>query len=70
MNIHGNARLSPRCVRDFLPYVRIGVSLTAAMVSLSGGCLRVVEEEGTTLTSEPVSTKKRVCICKYLMKNR
>ena len=41
MNIHGNARLSPRLrVRDFLPYERIGVSLTAARVSLSGEQLR------------------------------
>ena len=40
MNIHGNARLSPRLrVRDFLPYVQIEESLTAARVSLSGGCL-------------------------------
>ena len=63
MNIHSNACLSPRLrVRDFLPYMRNGVSLTAARVSLSGGCLRAVEEGGTTLTSEPVSTKKRVCV--------
>ena len=60
VNIHDNARLSPRLrVRDFLPYVRIGVSLTTVRVSLSGGCLK---EGGTTLTSEPVSTKKRVCV--------
>ena len=71
MNIHGNARLNPRLsVRDFLPYVRIGVSLTAARFSLSGGCLQAVEEGGTTLTSEPVSTNKRVCVCKSFMKNR
>ena len=29
-----------------------------------------VEEGGTTLTSECVSTKERVCVCKSLMKNR
>ena len=70
-NIHGNAHLSPRLrVRDFLPYVRIGVLLTAARVSLSGGCLRAVEDGGTTLTSEPVSTRKWVWVCKFLMKNR
>ena len=71
MDIHGNVCLSPRLrVTDFLPYVRIGVLLTAARASLSGGCLRVVEDGRTTLTSEPVSTKKWVCVCKYLMKNR
>ena len=46
MNIHSNARLSPGLrVRDFLPYVRIGGSLTAAKVSLSGGCLRRSKRE-------------------------
>ena len=64
MNNHGNAHLSPRLrMRDFLPYVQIGVSLTAARVSLSGGYLRAVGEGGTMLTSEPESTKKRVCVC-------
>ena len=29
-------------------------------------CLRAVEVGGTTLTLEPVSTKKRVCVCKFL----
>ena len=63
MNIHGNARLSPTLrVRDVLLYVRFGVSLTAARVSLSCGCLQAVEEGGTTLTSESDSTKAAMCV--------
>ena len=38
--------------------------------SLWARCLRAVKEGGTTLTSEPVSTKKRLCECKSLMINR
>ena len=48
-------------MRDCLPYIEMGVALTAARVSFSGERLR--EVEGITLTSEPVSTKKRVWVC-------
>ena len=62
MNNHEKGRRRPRLrVRDCLPYVEMGVALTAVRVSLSGERLR--EVEGITLTSEPVSTRKRVWVC-------
>ena len=58
MNIHWKVRRRPRLrVSERLPYVGIGVSLTAIRVSLSGVCLRSEREGGMTLTSEPVSTR-------------
>ena len=61
MNIHWKVRRRPRLrVSERLPYVGIGVSLTAIRVSLSGVCLRSEREGGMMLTSEPVSTRKHV----------
>ena len=59
MKTHGNECLSPRFkVTDRFPYVRMGVSLTAVRVSLSGVCCRSHGVGGMTLTSEPVSMRK------------
>ena len=71
MKIHGSDRLSPRLsVRDRFPYVRMGVSFTAMRVSLSGVRRRSAGEGGMVLTSDPVSTRKRVCMLVSLTKNR
>ena len=56
-------------MRKRLPYVQIGVLFTAVIVSVSEVC-RSVREGEMTLTSEPVSTKKRVCIVRSLTKKR
>ena len=64
MKIQGKDRRRPRLrVRDRLPYVQIGVSFTAIRVSLSGKCLQSGGEGGMALTSDPVSTRKRVPVC-------
>jgi len=58
MKIQEKEQRSPRLrVSEQVPYVEIGVLLTAIRASLSGGCLRLCVEGGTTLTSDPVSTK-------------
>ena len=63
MKTQGKGQRRPRLrVRDRLPKVRIGVSFTAMTVSLSGGSRRSVGVGGMTLTSEPVSMRKRVCV--------
>ena len=71
MKTHGNERLSLRFkVRDRFPYVRMGVSLTAVRVSLSGVCCRSRGVGGMTLTSEPVSMRKLIHKLLSLTKNR
>ena len=63
MKIHGNDRLSPRLrVSERFPYVPMGVLFTAVRVSLSGERWRSAGEGGMALTSDPVSTRKRVCV--------
>ena len=44
------------------PYVAMGVLFTAISASLSGGRRRSAVEGGKTLTSDPVSMRKRVCV--------
>ena len=71
MKIHGSNRLSPRLrVSEHFPYVRMGVSFTAMRVSLSGERQRSVSDGGMALTSDPVSTRKYVCVLGSLTKNR
>ena len=66
-NIQGSERRKPRLrVSERRPYVRILVLLTAVRVSASCECRRSALVGGITLTSEPVSTKKRVLVCVYL----
>ena len=70
MKIQGSDRLSPRLrVSERFPYVRMGVSFTAMRVSLSGERRRSAGEGGMALTSDPLSTRKRVCVLRSLTKN-
>ena len=63
MKFHGSDRLTPRLrVSERFLNVRMGVSFTAMRVSLSGERRRSAEEGGMALTSDPVSTRKRVCV--------
>ena len=65
--IHGRERLRPRLrVRERFPYVRMAVLLTAERVRGSGERRRSAGVGGMTLTSEPVSTRKRVLVCASL----
>ena len=58
MKIHRNVRRNPRSnVCDRVPYVAIGVRLTAWRLKLSCRCVRSMREGGRTLTSAPVSTR-------------
>ena len=69
MKIHGSDRLSPRLsVSEHFPYVVMGVSFTAMSVSLSGERRRSAVEGGMVLTSDPVSTRKHVCVLVSLTK--
>ena len=49
-------------MRDRFPFVWMGVSLTAMIVSGSGECWWSVWVGGIALASEPVSTKNRVLV--------
>ena len=49
-------------VSNRLLKVGIGVSLTAVLISLLVGVCDHREGGGMTLTSEPVSMRKRVCV--------
>ena len=63
MKIHGSVRRRPRVrVRLRLPYVLMGVLLTAVSVRGSGVRRRSAGVGATMLTSEPVSTKNRVLV--------
>ena len=55
----GKVSLSPSV--SVSEYVRMGVSFTAIRVRLSGECRRSVGEGGIVLTSDPVSTRNRMC---------
>ena len=60
---HGKSRWRPRLsVIDRFLNIRIGELFTAVSVNLSGGSQWLIEEEGMTLTSEPVSTRNCVCV--------
>ena len=61
IKIQQNVRRRPKSgMSDHLPKVGIGVSLTAVSVSLSVRCRQSEGEGGRTLTSEPMSIRKRV----------
>ena len=67
MKIHGSDRRSPRLrVRERFLYVRMGVLVMR--VRFSDECRLSAEE--MALTSDPVSTKKRVCVVRSLRQQR
>ena len=60
IKIHLKALLSQRFkVSERFPYVIIDDPFTASKLQPSCGCLRSVRVGGSTLTSAPVSTRKR-----------
>lgn len=67
--IHRNVLLSPRSSeRERCPYVGIVVLLTACN-GAAHGRLRSAGDAGTTLTSAPVSTRKRAPLSRSVRKN-
>ena len=68
MNTQAKGRRSPRLrLSNRFPYVGMGVLLTAVKLSVSGTCFRSEAEGGMTLTSDPVSTRSRICVSLSVM---